>query len=67
MIAEDGRAKILDFGLARQASAAAAASDETTIIHQTTAGMTVGTVNYMSPEQARGKELTHASISSPSG
>src|SRR5215831_5947916 len=57
MIAEDGRAKILDFGLARQASAAAAASDATTTIHQTTAGMIVGTVNYMSPEQARGKEV----------
>jgi eukaryotic-like serine/threonine-protein kinase len=57
MIAEDGRAKILDFGLARQASTAAAASDATTTIHQTTAGMIVGTVNYMSPEQARGKEV----------
>jgi serine/threonine protein kinase/Tol biopolymer transport system component len=57
MIAEDGRAKILDFGLARQASAAAAASDATTTIQQTTAGMIVGTVNYMSPEQARGKEV----------
>jgi eukaryotic-like serine/threonine-protein kinase len=57
MIAEDGRAKILDFGLARQASAAAAAADATTTIHQTTAGMIVGTVNYMSPEQARGKEV----------
>jgi eukaryotic-like serine/threonine-protein kinase len=57
MIAEDGRAKILDFGLARQASAAVAASDATTTIHQTTAGMIVGTVNYMSPEQARGKEV----------
>jgi Tol biopolymer transport system component len=61
IISEDGRAKILDFGLARQASAAAAAPDATATIQQTSAGMILGTVNYMSPEQARGKEVDYRS------
>ncbi len=61
MIAEDGRAKILDFGLARQAATPGAGPDATATIHQTSAGMIVGTVNYMSPEQARGKEVDYRS------
>ncbi|HEX3878785.1 MAG TPA: serine/threonine-protein kinase, partial [Bryobacteraceae bacterium] len=61
MIASDGRAKILDFGLARQSSAPAASPDATATIHQTSVGMIVGTVNYMSPEQARGREVDYRS------
>ena len=55
-----GLVKILDFGLAKQASIAAAAS-ETVTIHQTEPGMIMGTVNYMSPEQARGKPADYRS------
>jgi Tol biopolymer transport system component len=54
MITRDGRLKILDFGLARQA--ASFGSDELgTPTVMTTAGTILGTVGYMAPEQARGR------------
>jgi serine/threonine protein kinase len=52
-----GRVKILDFGLAKAAAAAAAAltpGDVTRTASLTDPGSTVGTIAYMSPEQARG-------------
>ena len=55
-----GRVKILDFGLAKQATPVAV-SEETVTVHQTEPGMILGTVNYMSPEQARGKPADHRS------
>jgi Tol biopolymer transport system component len=62
MIGSDGRVKILDFGLAKQSAAAAfAGSDQTVTVHQTSPGMIVGTVSYMSPEQARGREVDYRS------
>jgi serine/threonine protein kinase len=57
---QPGRVKILDFGLAKLA-AQVAVSDETVAMHSTEPGMIMGTVNYMSPEQARGKAADHRS------
>jgi non-specific serine/threonine protein kinase len=57
-----GQAKILDFGLAKidQKKPEAASNVPTAIAdHLTSAGATMGTIAYMSPEQARG-EVTDA-------
>jgi len=59
MITVDGRVKILDFGLAK--SSQIGAGEETMAGHQTVAGTIVGTVSYMSPEQASGKHTDHRS------
>jgi serine/threonine protein kinase len=55
-ITNDGRAKILDFGLANLTEAASANSDVTRDL-ATEVGVVLGTVGYMSPEQVRGKPL----------
>ncbi len=54
MVASDGRVKILDFGLAKQSAEALIAAGETMAASPTNPGVILGTVSYMSPEQARG-------------
>ena len=55
-LTNDGRVKILDFGLAKLAPPPTEgdAAGATTVIGATGAGMVLGTVGYMSPEQVRG-------------
>jgi serine/threonine protein kinase len=61
MIRPDGYVKILDFGLAKlveQKNKSILGLDELTAEqNQTVQGVILGTINYMSPEQAKGKQV----------
>jgi Tol biopolymer transport system component len=54
-LTRDGRAKILDFGLAKQSSVEGSGDNATITAVATQPGMVLGTAGYMSPEQVRGK------------
>ncbi|HEU4931893.1 MAG TPA: protein kinase, partial [Pyrinomonadaceae bacterium] len=60
MVREDGLVKVLDFGLAKSTESKAAEIDTEAATRaqvNTNPGMIIGTVAYMSPEQARGKPV----------
>ena len=61
MIDTEGRLKVLDFGLAKLRPALGQGGDEATTQTMTQPGVVMGTVQYMSPEQALGKEADHRS------
>ncbi len=56
MVRPDGYVKLLDLGLARQSALSASVGNLSS-----TAGLPVGTLRYMSPEQCRGESATAAS------
>jgi eukaryotic-like serine/threonine-protein kinase len=60
MVRPDGLVKVLDFGLAKLAEPPVAEVDSpapTVVKHSTAPGLVMGTVSYMSPEQARGQKV----------
>ena len=60
MLRRDGYVKVLDFGIAKLAEQEAPATmpkDEALLLVQTNLGSILGTVPYMSPEQARGTQV----------
>lgn len=64
MVRPDGLVKVLDFGLAKLMEQPAAmrgvdTQAPTIDLWSTTPGMIMGTVKYMSPEQARGQKVDH--------
>jgi hypothetical protein len=62
-ITNDGRVKVLDFGLAKALGPAgtSATAGATVTRAQTDAGIVLGTVGYMSPEQVRALPVDHRS------
>ena len=58
LITDDEQVKVLDFGLAKLAETDASHSLQTTVVGPVTRpGMVMGTIAYMSPEQARGEPI----------
>jgi len=60
-LTSDGRVKVLDFGLARLTTPLPQAAGASMTRLDTAAGVVLGTVGYMSPEQVRGATADHRS------
>jgi Tol biopolymer transport system component len=58
-VTNDGRLKILDFGLAKLIQKPEDADHTPTVSGQTEAGVVLGTAGYMAPEQVRGQSADH--------
>ncbi len=61
MLSDEGHAKIIDFGIAKLIESSAMAGAPTQTSHDTGVGVVLGTMTYMSPEQARGDSVDHRS------
>jgi len=59
MITNDGRVKVLDFGLAKEMRPAGAVETTTAAADQTEVGVAMGTPAYMAPEQVAGRPVDH--------
>jgi serine/threonine protein kinase len=59
MVSNEGRVKVLDFGLAKDVGASHPADATLTSDHRTQADIVMGTPAYMSPEQTSGRPLDH--------
>ncbi len=61
MVSRDGFAKVLDFGLAKLTESRTGDEGASVAPTRTGAGVVMGTVGYMSPEQVQGKSVDHRS------
>jgi TolB-like protein/cytochrome c-type biogenesis protein CcmH/NrfG len=59
MVSNEGRVKVLDFGLAKDVRASSLGDATMTSASQTQFGVVMGTPAYMSPEQTSGRPLDH--------
>jgi len=59
MVTQEGRIKVLDFGLAKEIRAANSSDATMTSAGHTEVGLVMGTPRYMSPEQIAGRTLDH--------
>lgn len=58
-VTKDGRVKILDFGLAKVTQIPSSSDPGAPVTEKTEAGVVMGTVGYMAPEQVRGQTADH--------
>src|SRR5262249_5391027 len=61
LVAKNGYAKLADFGLAKLFEPRSEQTNTVTMTAHTRPGMVLGTIAYMSPEQAAGREVDHRS------
>jgi Tol biopolymer transport system component len=59
MVGDDGRVRVLDFGLSKLGESQRPAGNETATRAITAEGVVMGTIPYMSPEQVEGRALDH--------